>query len=84
MKDVKSQEKFIQTTIKDYKLFVLATIYSTTLFDSLCARFVCISMDTLATEDVIISNRICHPVRGIKYNRATHYSIIILNDSIQG
>jgi hypothetical protein len=46
MKDVKSQEKFIQTTIKDYKLFVLATtiillLFSTAfagaLFASLCA-----------------------------------------------
>jgi hypothetical protein len=31
---------------------------------------------------LIISSRIYHPVTGIKYNKTTHYSIIILNGSI--
>jgi len=43
MKDVKSQEKFIQTTINGYRLFVLTTISFITVFTRLCGRFVCVS-----------------------------------------
>jgi hypothetical protein len=38
MKDMKSQEKFIQTIIKDYWSFVLNTLSSPTFFGSSISR----------------------------------------------